>query len=127
MSRSNWTFKALGSDLANGAKAKLDFHAERVAYWEKETKKIKDKIVVEAAIRGSCGTRQENTKRLTKCNAKLAKHAPLAKDYESWYKILSANPSSQVDMNRSDYDYFFTGPVLEPKPQPTTPVAASAS
>ena len=57
MSRSNWTFKALGSDLANGAKAKLDFHAERVAYWEKETKKIKDKIVVEAAIRGSCGTR----------------------------------------------------------------------
>jgi hypothetical protein len=122
--RQDWTFEYTASKLAEGAKAKEEFHQKRMEWWEGKKKEVMDKIketgisvhdsvasIVSNYKSAGCGPEItiDNTMQrdLSECHSKMQEHHNLIKSYNGWRQVLEANPEARLKLTHDDWLFFF--------------------
>ena len=128
MQRDKWVFKLPASQLVTAAQAKVDFHTERLAFWQDASKKtmveIREKgISVETSLAGDNYNAGSNVtsrgfgpqivvdetfqRRLNEADGKIKEHIGKLKEYTGWLQVLKANDGRSYQLHSDDYLYFF--------------------
>ena len=122
--RTDWKFEYAADVVAAAARAKVEFHAGRLKWWEAQkleaVKKVQDggievhdgvaAMSYSNSMRG-CGpqvvidaTLQRD---LEECHGKILEHNSQVKTYECWVQVLEAQGAKHIDLDQDDYLFFF--------------------
>lgn len=126
MIRENWRFEYAASDLAAAAQTKMSYHQSRLDFWKTKKNEVMDsiradgleideKIVLEFHnikardwVNGAqVMIRNDLQRDLDECLKKLSYHSQKLADYDSWHQILSANPKRNLEVDNTDWMFFF--------------------
>lgn len=123
MKRAEWTFQYTASKLAEAANKKHDVHVKKLAWWEQKKAEVMKKVAETGIdIQDSVAESYSNTKDmfgpqividaglqrdLSECQQKILEHNSLARQYDGWSQVLSANPEARLDLHHDDYLFFF--------------------
>lgn len=126
MIRENWLFEYAASDLATAAQTKMNYHRERLDFWKAKKNEVMDSIRADGLeidekivldfhnlkardwINGAQIMIRNDLKRdLDECLEKLRHHTEQLADYDSWHQILAANPKKSLEVDNTDWMYFF--------------------
>lgn len=134
MQRKDWKFDYTGSRLAEAARTKKDFHAERIEWWKQKKNEVMatiraeglevDESITIQAYRNPKGRdwergtqvmiRNDLRRDLEECMEKLAWHTDLSFKYGGWLQMLEANPEARVPLDIEDWLFFFGSPTTAP-------------
>ena len=126
MQRNEWKFDYTAARLAEVAQAKIDHHAERLAFWKgkreevlatirAEGLEIDEKIVVGVQSpkardweRANRVTVRDHLRfRLAEVLDKLRFHTEQLSQYDGWQQLLLANPEARLGLHIDDWLFFF--------------------
>jgi hypothetical protein len=130
MIRDEWKFKHRAEELAEAARSKYEHHAARLAWWKGKKEEViaeirsnglevSDTVASEyqlssmnftGALRGNGAkviVKDEYQKKLTECEMKMSEHSQKSSAYDGWYQVLSANASSELEIDHDDFLFFF--------------------
>lgn len=126
MSRDKWQFEYTADELAAAALTKLNYHKERLAFWQQKHSEITQAIRAEGVtVEDSIAARLENPKArdwghgthvsvrsdlqraLNECLDKLEWHTRERDEYDGWHQMLSTHSGQALQADVSDWQFFF--------------------
>jgi hypothetical protein len=126
MQRKEWKFSYSAPQLAEAARAKIDYHAEHLGFWMKKREElmatireegieINEKIAlgyVNPKARdwdrgGEIMIRNDLRKGLVETFEKLSYHTGKRDTYDGWEQVLRAKPDNTLDLDIEDWLFFF--------------------
>lgn len=126
MQREKWNFSYSGAALADAARGKISFHAERLDWWKRkkdeviakirsEGIEVDEKIALEYSNPkardwdkgGELLIRNDLRKQLAECFEKLSHHTGETSEYDAWVQTLDAHPEQEFSLDIADWLYFF--------------------
>ena len=127
MLRDSWKFAYTTNELAEAAKQKLDYHTERLNFWEDRKTEVMKTIKEEGIDVRESQLSQTNVRRkswdyrddtqvtvrydlnkdLQECSEKLSYHQDCIDDYDSWRQVLAAQGDTTVEVDHQDWLFFF--------------------
>jgi hypothetical protein len=117
MKRREWTFEKPASELVEAARERVNYHGERLDFWETEREKAESAInsagfqVRSHAITG--GERHEVVidptlaARLSECESKMAQHRARSDEYAQWYSALKTADARSFVLDHDDWLFFY--------------------
>lgn len=129
MNRKGWTFPQHAYNVAKAAERKRDHHQSRLDWWKSKLAELMEQIKSQgleieeplamqysrASLVGSMKggnrarivVRDDYQRKLDECQIKIQEHNQKAVEYDSWFKVLSANQGQVVELDADDYTFFF--------------------
>lgn len=126
MQRNDWKFDYSAQQLAEAAKAKIDYHAEHLGFWMKKREElmamiraegieINEKIALgysnpkmrDGDRGGEIMIRNDLRKGLAETFEKLAYHTGKRDTYDGWAQVLCASPGMKFGLDIEDWLFFF--------------------
>jgi len=126
MQRKEWKFNYSAPQLAEAARAKIDYHSEHLGFWMKKREElmatireegieINEKIAlgyVNPKARdwdrgGEIMIRNDLRKGLIETFEKLSYHTGKRDTYDGWEQVLRANPDTSLALDIEDWLFFF--------------------
>jgi histidinol-phosphate/aromatic aminotransferase/cobyric acid decarboxylase-like protein len=120
--RHTWTFPYTAAKLAEGAKAKAQWHANRLGHWNAQKKIVMAEIkesgleVIESGggvsnyshgMRPEVMVRNDLGKKLQEAHEKIKEHHDKVQVYEGWIQVLEAQADKLLNVTADDYLFFF--------------------
>lgn len=121
--RDNWEFEYTASVLAENAAKQRNYRVSRVEAWKKKkaeimediknsgltvTESLSEKMSSYSSNRGARVVVDEKLQEdLDEAVEKIRAHEELAKKYDGWVQVLSANPHSRLKLKHDDWMFFF--------------------
>lgn len=116
MSRRDWEFEYVASDVAEGAARRAEYHDERSEYWREEVELAKAEIQesgidirsyeVTGGQRHDVQIYPSLAKRLSEAESKHQSHASDRDDYRKWERVLRIDPTKRLSLTLDDVVYF---------------------
>jgi len=122
--RDEWVFELPAAKLADAARAKVEFHQQRLGFW----KAAQDGVMAEVREKGLhveeslAGPNYSNMsanygpqivvdatyqRKLNEANGKIEEHTRRLREYEGWVQVLDGNGGRMYPLHADDYLYFF--------------------
>lgn len=119
--RNEWQVERKSEDVQSAAKAKLDYHSERLEFWNNKQSEVMDKIKEDGlSVSETLSNMASNVRRgpqvmvrtdyqrdLDECQDKINEHKKSVSDYGSWVKFLEPPRPSVLYLDINDYLFFF--------------------
>lgn len=126
MQRTDWQFDYTAVKLGEAAQAKINWHTERLEWWNTKKDQVfatirKEGLEVDEKIsmgfsnpksrdweRGAqVMVRNDLQKDLEECLQKLQAHTKQLNEYNGWNQVLVANPENRLSLDIDDWLFFF--------------------
>ena len=117
MKRREWIFERSATDLAEAARSRVEYHGERLTWWELERERADDALkskgvqVRSHAVTG--GERHEAildptlAGRLGECETKIRYHRGKSDEYAQWIRALDSAAGRSLTLDHDDWIFFF--------------------
>lgn len=123
MNRQNWKFSYPVEDVLEATKKKIEIHQKKLKWWEdKKAEAIKKVGEGGITVQDSVAASYSNTKGgfgpqvlveaslqrdLTECQSKIMQHHEHLQEYKAWKQVLKNGNSFDLELDHSDYLFFF--------------------
>jgi hypothetical protein len=129
MNRDNWLFTYTAGAVLDAAKAKVEHHGARAAWWLGKREGVLERVKSEGieideslaagdvskfantyARQPGAMIRQDLLNDIGECNAKVAEHRTKLAGYEAWVEMLGADGGvpDELELDHADWTYFFS-------------------
>lgn len=123
MKRHEWQFHYSAADLKTAAEKKVEFHTQRLAFWEGKQAEVMGKIkesglVINESVAAHYSNKSGRTTKveidekleedLQECCSKVNEHKNKLKDYEGWVEVMKAQGAESYELNADDWLFFFS-------------------
>lgn len=123
--RDKWTFGFKISDVLAAARAKMDHHRSRIAWWDAKKEevfakikesglKVSESLVSQYSKTGYPGASvdlevdPDLQRKLDECVRKIGEHKAKADSYVAYVEVLSTRPGGDmIDLGVEDWQFFF--------------------
>lgn len=121
MNRHQWNFEYDAKVLLDASRKKLNFHQERLDWWENKKKEVMGKIKEEgleidesvaigytnSARNTTVNIRNDLLVDLNECTSKITEHKAKVKDYDAWCQVLESQNFQTFQLHQEDWLFFF--------------------